>query len=189
MGMDLIAEVMSAVEPARLDRARTRLSALAGAQPTENFPSTLRHVAGSAETQVAPVKDLIMEVMANADRNRMADATLKLAGLAEGDSQSRAIARERVIRQFESTLLASTLESILPKSQDALTGGGTAAEMWRGQQIQFTAEALAERSPLGLIGMFADSQPEMVRLPGADSTTRSGPIRPFAYRGEEVKSS
>lgn len=186
--MDLIAEVMSAVEPARLDRARTRLYALAGTQPTENFPSALRDVAGSPETRVAPAKDLIMEVMANADRNRMADATLKLAGLAEGDRQSRAIAREQVIRQFESTLLASALETIIPKSQDALTGGGMATEMWRGQQIQFMSEAMAERSPLGLIGMFADSQPEMVSLPGADSTARSGPIRPFAYRAEAVKS-
>ncbi|MFN0192261.1 MAG: hypothetical protein ACKVP5_09845 [Aestuariivirga sp.] len=128
--------------------------------------------------------DLILDVMANADRKRMADAASKLADLNGNEAAAQTIAREKVLKEFESTLLANTLESIMPKSQDSLLGGGPAEEIWKGQQVQFISQAIAERSPLGLIGMFGDaSRPAHVAgdLDVAANGHQRGRIKSFAY--------
>ncbi|NJM28738.1 MAG: hypothetical protein HC855_00115 [Rhizobiales bacterium] len=175
---------MSAAEPGKLSNARIRLSELA-ATPVENgFAAKLKQIARVDKAVEPSAPDLILGVMANADRKRMADAASKLADLNGNEAAARTIAREKVLKEFESTLLASTLESIMPKSQDSLLGGGPAEEIWKGQQVQFLSQAIAQRSPLGLIGMFGDA-PRQAQVAGNLDVTANGHqfgrIRSFAY--------
>jgi hypothetical protein len=180
LGTDIISGVMAAAEPSKLSKARTKLASLADAPIAGEFQSKLVEAAGFIPAKGGAAPDLIMDVMAHADRSRVADAAMKLAGADHGDLKTKDIAREKVLKQFESTLLANSLESIMPEPHDALTGGGPAASIWRGQQIQFVSEAIAERSPLGLVDMFSDSPSKSVQ-----AANGPGRIRPFAFDGGE----
>jgi hypothetical protein len=183
---DLISGVIAAADPARVSEARLRLAKLREAPLEGGFQSRLTEVAGASQVGANSANDLIAGVMAQADVDRVAAATAKLAGMEPGDA-AKLVAREKVLKQFESTLLANSLESIMPKSQDRLAGGGTAGEIWRGQQIQFMSEAMAEASPLGLANLFGDgpAQPlQLANVPPAGSAR----IKPFAFGGQEGQS-
>jgi hypothetical protein len=185
LDVDLIAGVMSAAEPGRLSKARNKLAELAGEPVGNGFASTLKQAAVSKPIQDRVESDAILDVIANAELGRRAEASSTTAGATESETAGNTAARQKVLKEFESTLLASSLESIMPKSQDALTGGGPAAEIWRGQQILFMSQAIAERSPLSLLGMFGDApaKPEKLTadLGAVPGDNQQGRIRSFAY--------
>lgn len=185
MDVDLIAGVMSAAEPDRISKARIKLAELAGAPAGEGFNSALAQASVSERIQNRTKSDVSLDAVQSADRTRLAKASPASASATESDTAGRSAAKRKVLQEFESTLLASSLASIMPKSEDPLYGGGDAAEIWRGQQIQFMSQAMAERSPLGLLGMFGDSPPEpeivAVNLGNGPVRDRRDRIKPFAY--------
>lgn len=63
-------------------------------------------------------------------------------------------------KDFEALFLRQTLESILPESDNAIFGGGTAGGMWRSMLADRVSGVLAERGVLGISEMLIESKKE-----------------------------
>lgn len=164
---DLVMDVMRAAEPVRAQAAARKLAGGAAAVDTVPFKQALR-TAASPRTLT---RDIVADVMAAAEPARRASAQAKLAA-APADAVTSA-------RAFQSVVLASALDELMPKGDDGgLYGSGTAGNVWRSMAGEQMATALAGRDVLGLNQRLATA------MTGGGSTAAwpfaaSGPIRPF----------
>lgn len=68
--------------------------------------------------------------------------------------------QQKAGKDFEALFLRQTLESILPESDNAIFGGGTAGGMWRSMLADRVSGVLAERGVLGISEMLTESKKE-----------------------------
>lgn len=66
--------------------------------------------------------------------------------------------RQKAGKDFEAMFLRQTLESILPDSDNAIFGGGTAGGMWRSMLADRVSGVLAERGVLGISDMLTQTK-------------------------------
>lgn len=97
-------------------------------------------------------KDIVADVMAAADPQSVQLASAKLhsidGGTAVASNQSNA--KAEAMKKLEGVLLANMLDSMVPKSESDLYGGGTAGDTWRSFQVNQMAEDMAQRGVLNL---------------------------------------
>lgn len=66
--------------------------------------------------------------------------------------------RKKASKDFEAMFLRQALESMLPDSDNAVFGGGTAGGMWRSMLADRVSGVLAERGVLGMAEMLAPTK-------------------------------
>lgn len=91
-------------------------------------------------------------------QNSTAIAEMAMTARDAGKTSDLSADREKVGKDFEAMFLRQTLESILPESDNAVFGGGTAGSMWRSMLADRVSGVLAERGVLGISEMLIQSK-------------------------------
>ena len=113
--------------------------------------------------------DILVDAMRAADPQLAADARLKLqqlselrgaktpAGPAFDASMSLADRREtikdsprEVLQKFESVVLSTFVQAMMPKDADSVFGEGLSGDMWKAQMAEKIGEQLAKNGGLGI---------------------------------------
>lgn len=186
MSIDLITGVMTAADPTKLSSARSKLDENRLNEGGNAFGASLKGVRRQptvSRLHAVNTMDMIADVMASAKPDRLERAVASLGGKnsmqnLHGDERST-----KVLNQFESTLLSNFLDSVVPETGDGFYGDDAGADMWRGLQVQTMAEAISERSILGLDRMI-NSHAENANTQDAGRSSDQGlerKIRPFAF--------
>ncbi|WP_018264562.1 rod-binding protein [Methylosinus sp. LW4] len=130
---DLVTEVARAADPARRNAAVTRLSDVSNATPS-NVDGFAAIVAdnGKASKSVEPF------VAAPMVRDETAAATR--ATIRPGEATQK----------FEAFVIQSSLEAMLPKSENGYFGHGTAGDVWRSMIAEQIGDQIAKAGGLGL---------------------------------------
>jgi Rod binding domain-containing protein len=119
---DIVLDVARAVEPDAFAAARARLASRAGMAPGA--------AAAAAASQPFSLGDLRNSAMARP--SMQADAT------------------PQTYRKFEGMVLATFVQSMLPKQADAVYGEGMAGDMWKSLLSQQLGTAIADRGGIGI---------------------------------------
>lgn len=163
---DLVMDVMRAAEPARADAAMRKLAA----GPVADTSATFSRAMASAQSPKQLSRDIVADVMGAAEPGRLAAATTKLGGKPSDVAG--------VSQQFQSVLLASALDGMMPHGENGLYGSGTAGQVWRGMANDQMAQALAARDVLGLDQTLSNRM-GAAASPSAWPFRTSNHIRPF----------
>lgn len=114
---------------------------------------------------IAPVGDIVMDVIKAADPAEAEAARAKLASgarAADGESFSlgampAASAQKRVeasqqkpFQRFEAMVLQNFIESMLPKGNETAFGAGMAGDMWKGLMAEKLSAVMSERGGIGI---------------------------------------
>ena len=118
---DIVLDVARAVEPDALEAARARLASRAGMAPGTD---------AAAVSQPFSLGDLRNSAMAR--RASPADAT------------------PETYRKFEGMVLATFVQSMLPKQADSVYGEGMSGDMWKSLLSQQLGTAIADRGGIGI---------------------------------------
>ena len=167
--MDIIADVMSKADPAKLQIATQQLENLArtktNGQAGRKFQVTANSLAANEPTLRKVVKFL-------KDQSR-------IPGGEDGEflspSAKNQASKKAAMRGLETILATKMVESMMPKDQSRLYGEGTAGEIWRGFHIEAMGKALAED---GLFETMKEAEKSSEPNEKALKKTRS--ILPFA---------
>lgn len=114
---------------------------------------------------ISPPSDIVLDVARAAEPASIDAARAELArrgaasatanavfsvGGAPGDSTTRAKPTPETFVRFESMVMQSFIQSMLPKEADAVYGGGMAGDMWQSLLAQQLGDAVAERGGIGI---------------------------------------
>jgi len=128
---DIVMEVANAADPARAAAAAQRLNALAGATRADaaDFADTL--------AATAPVA---------ASGPSAADARARLAAAANTAGEKAA----KVKTEFESVMLNTFVNEMLPKDASSVFGQGLAGDMWKSMLADQVSRQMAKSDALGI---------------------------------------
>jgi Rod binding domain-containing protein len=143
---DIVLDVARAVEPDALEAARARLASRAGMAPG---------ALGTATSQPFSLGDM---------RN---SATARPA--------SQADATPETYRKFEGMVLATFVQSMLPKQADAVYGEGMSGDMWKSLLSQQLGTAIADRGGIGIADSLLKDHYQEGDAKVALSAVSSGP--------------
>jgi flagellar protein FlgJ len=150
---DIVLDVARAVDPVQYSAAVEKLgrAGRASLAPTEAFSSLLPPEGDSAPSVAAGPP----AVPLSSDPSR-ADLRGRLAGLSVPSGK----AAEPLVR-FESFVLQSFVQSMLPKDAESVFGGGLAGDMWSSLLAEQIAAQMAEAGGIGIAKQIAAAHPEM----------------------------
>lgn len=140
-GPDLILGVSNAAAAARQRDAAARLERLSreASGPVQASEQT-------AESEAAWPTDVRM-----ASSNASRAARVLSPSAAENGSDPKA----KVYVQFEAVLLQNMIEAMMPKDTEAMTGSGTAGQIWKSMLAEKVAEEIARSGTLGIAKQIA----------------------------------
>jgi len=141
LSSDLVVGVMDAASPARAQAAARKLSAH---QASSSFASRLDTFLSPQPRARDLPGDLVMDVMANAQPQKLAVAEAKL-----GASEPRHDTADPY-QKFESFMLRNAIEDMLPAAESGAYGEGFAGGMWRSMAADQLADLFAARGGLGI---------------------------------------
>jgi hypothetical protein len=140
-GSDIVLEVAKAADPSSIRAAVARLERIADAASSIDgtFAETLKRVRGNA-----PLASHVPF-----------DPALALVRLRSQEAMAQT--RGRTGEQFESFVLQTFIQSILPKESVAVFGSGTAGEIWRSMLAEQLGTQLARAGGVGIAAMIESS--------------------------------
>ncbi|MGE0500381.1 MAG: rod-binding protein [Rhizobiaceae bacterium] len=100
------------------------------------------------------------------------------AALARKASEVASAKTEQSYEKFESMVLGSFLQTMMPKDTESVYGGGIAGEMWQSMLAQQLGEVLAERGGIGIADRllkdhYVEGETRVPLGPRADASTNS----------------
>lgn len=108
--------------------------------------------------------DLVLDVMRAAEPQRLAAASQRLSGGGGSNVKSvaaatpaatpRLTAQAKAHQQFESVMLRTFTEQMMPKDTSSLYGEGTAADIWRSLQVDLMSQQIAKSGGIGIAKML-----------------------------------
>ena len=120
--------------------------------------------------------DILVDAMRAADPQQAADARMKLQQLSEmrktkpaataSFDASLALGNKRteikedpreVLQKFESVVLSTFVQAMMPKDAESVFGEGLSGDMWKAQMAEKIGEQLAKSNALGLADRFLKS--------------------------------
>lgn len=137
---DLVVDVAQAADPQKLSAAVTRLAEMSStrARPNENFADL-----------VAGVRDRHMSSMRGAGPSTIGVARSEMRALdAASGTQDRQ--SKDAIEKFEAYIIQSSLETILPRSEQGIFGHGTAGGVWRSMVAEQIGAQIAKAGGFGI---------------------------------------
>lgn len=154
MSVDIISQVMNAADSKLQQVAHRRL------EKTQTASVGLIDKIGQAFQKAAvkqaarlPELDLVAQVMSAADPAQREVAvgrlgTTEVAGAEDSEIEAK--------QKLEGQLMASLIETMLPKTDGGLYGSGTAGDVWRGFHAQEIGKTVAEGGE-SLLGLTDDA--------------------------------
>lgn len=165
---DIVLDVARAADPAAYKIAAARLDALgatsafASVGDADAFASVFEEVAPAGtpsdeaysaaayETALAPMPFNAAEAMTRLKNNAaLADAATGVNGNAAMSGTAE------TYRSFEAMIMSTFVESMLPKSSEAVFGSGSAGEIWRSMFAQQIALQIANAGGIGIADQLA----------------------------------
>jgi hypothetical protein len=137
MKIDLIAEAMPAAGPSCASKILARFAQMEAKSTRPKFVDVV------GQTFLEKRKDYDASTRSQI-LSRQENMLLHQVPLPSEDT------REKTMQQLMSTLVVSALESMMPQSETLLFGDKVSGNFWRGQQIQYVAEAVSKRLSLGI---------------------------------------
>jgi hypothetical protein len=134
-GTDLLSDALLAADPQRAGAAAARLANLA-----------------AADVSGVPAFETMLAAAPRASGTAAPQLTAALA-TTQGQPAPRSSPRQNPYEQFETVMLKSLFELMLPEHADAVFGSGFAGGMWK----SMFAQALAEGAGHGKLGPLARS--------------------------------
>ncbi len=141
---------------------------------------------------IAPVSDLVMDVVNAADPSAVSAARAKLAqgAPAAGEASFETVAASAPLprveqaalepyQRFEAMVLGSFIEAMLPKDAESAYGGGMAGGMWKGLLAEKLGTELARNGGIGiadrLIGdHYVENDKKIPLGPRAEAPSQTG---------------
>lgn len=159
MAVDIISNVLKAADN-KLQKLAQRKLASAEAPSASVLEKAGEAFQKAATKQAArlPKIDLVTQVMGAADPGQREIAVEKLgSNVVAGADRGEEAAKQKL----EGQLMASLIETMLPKNDGGLYGDGTAGDVWRGFHAQQMGEVVAEQdgSMLGLTDQIPTRRP------------------------------
>jgi hypothetical protein len=131
--------------------------------------------------------NLLEDVMAAADPKKAENAQVALADLNTGSAgMAKTDPKGAAMVALEGALMTKFVDQMLPKSNHALYGSGTAGDTWRGFEVDQFGAALAKSDPLNLVpgqgGIKLAASTGVANLfgGGLDEQQPAQPITPFS---------
>jgi hypothetical protein len=177
-GSDLLSDALAAADPYRANVAAQRLTAVAGGNPAP--PSFEALLAGQQSTAQGPANGAAAngtgsqpagapELQSQPDAQGPADsaagdetASPPPQAATAGDPKLRAAVAKAgaqntgqgkassVYRQFETTMLKTLFEAMLPQKADGIYGSGLAGSVWKSMYADALAQASSHAGILGI---------------------------------------
>ena len=154
---DIVLDVASAADPAKVRAATERLARLAadpGAAAT-SFSETL-----AATQKLATTADKVTAVTSTAGLGDARDSV---------GSSTGPHSKLKAYQKFESVLLQNFVESMLPKDSE-LFGDKNSAEIYRSMMAEQFADQIAKSGSLGIAKQILAAHPPMAAAAGPDKS-------------------
>lgn len=145
---DIVLGVARAVDPSSFEAAAQRLARMGAVAAPASVPASESAAAPSA----ADWKALVMKLEATAGQSQPPVSPLQLASTHTGTVTT---AKSSPFKQFESFVLQSFVESMLPQDAESVFGGGIAGQYWKSMMAEKLAEQLAETGSVGIARQIA----------------------------------
>lgn len=169
---DLLLDVATAADPAKLKEARERLDKSRAGEAGEAFQAAL---ATAATTAAAPAATPAQAAKAVAAKAAAAQApatqtaaiqTFRNAPMVRADT-SEAKARQK----FEAYFLQTAVQEMLPKDAESVFGTGLAGDIWKSMLAEQLAAEMAKTAKFGIAERLAGNH--FSTVPGRGSATPS----------------
>lgn len=157
---DIVNDVARAVDPAKYQAATKRLSDIASSAGTADFGEIYQ------ATAARPMG------ASSADAYGMRMVFRNDAALSGGDKTKGAY------QQFESFVLQTFIESMLPKDAEATFGKGTAGSIWKSMMAEQIANQIAKAGGIGIAKTVALAHPSAAAKPDEKITPPASVVPP-----------
>lgn len=162
---DIVLGVARAVDPSSYQAAAERLSRMGAATPS-------REAAGTPAASESDWKALVLKMETAAGQNQPPGPPLQVATTPPSQMSST---KKDPYTQFESFVLQSFIESMLPQDAESVFGGGIAGQYWKSMMAEKLAEQLAETGSIGIARQLAaqngDARPHDGSAAGSSSAS------------------
>lgn len=176
---DIVLGVARAVDPSSYQAAAQRLARMGAATPPTN-------IAAAEKSDSAAVADWTAEVLkqqtAAAGQSQPPGSPLQLASTPRSSTSA---VKSSPYTQFESFVLQSFIESMLPQDAESVFGGGIAGQYWKSMMAEKLAEQLAESGSVGIARQLASQNAGAAHgphptVPDKTSSALLAPAQPHA---------
>ncbi len=156
-----------------------------------SFATLLSHARKPHSAGNGATPNLVEDVMAAADPKKTENAQVALLDLhgksgPTGKVDAKADAKANAMLALEGTLMTKFVDQMMPKSNHALYGSGTAGDTWRGFAVDQFGAVLAKSDPLNFgthqSGLKLAASAGVTNLFGSgfDDQQQNQPITPFS---------
>lgn len=151
---DLVLDVVRAADPAAVQEAQAKLKA---------------HKAAYAASSLAEAGKGFDSIIGSAMRHIDTPATA--AGLGNAATPSKIAAMPDEYRKFESSILSTFVNSMLPKETEEVYGKGSAGEFWKSMMAEKMAEEMSKQGGVGIAEQMYSQALARAERNGLNQTT------------------